>query len=61
MNDPHIRLYFQYCDKEHWYEGVTCQQCLLTAERDTALDDVANLEFQVAALEEKVRLLEAAL
>jgi hypothetical protein len=27
-------------------------------ERDTALDEVANLEFQIAQLEEKIRLLE---
>lgn len=37
-----------------------CPYCLLEAERDAALDQVANLEFQLAALEEKVRLLEAA-
>lgn len=49
------------CGKEHStvsFFGEVCPFCHVIWERDAALDEVANLEFQVAQLEEKVRLLE---
>lgn len=51
------------CGKEHStvsFFGAVCPFCHVIWERDAALDQVANLEFVVAQLEEKVRLLEAA-
>lgn len=51
------------CSKDHLeitFAGPKCPFCQVIWERDAALDEVANLEFQIAQLEEKVRLLEAA-
>lgn len=42
------------------FPGLKCPFCQVISERDEALDKIANLEFVVAQLEEKVRLLEAA-
>lgn len=51
------------CDELHeliTFAGELCPFCKIIVERDLAFDEVANLEFVVAQLEEKVRLLEAA-
>lgn len=42
----------------HHREEDKCPVCVAIWERDVALDQVANLEFVVAQLEEKIRLLE---
>lgn len=49
------------CSKDHLeitFAGTKCPFCQVIWERDTALDEVANLEFVVAQLEQKVRMLE---
>lgn len=49
------------CDKDHLlinFAGPKCPFCQVIWERDAALDEVVNLEFEVAQLEQKVRMLE---
>lgn len=61
MNDRDRELK-DFCNKHGVHgDAYECPTCEVEEQFHAALDKIAQLEFEVAELEEKIRLLEAAL